>query len=85
MAVNNTLNEFRAGVIAERQFAATALAARFTIEQWHARCVHLADMLDTFAELRDEPMVPRTYGRLAVALHVLEALDPVPDSNETDQ
>ena len=73
--MNVTLNEFRAGVIAERQFATSALAQRFTAENWHARCEHLADMLDTFAELRDEPQVPRTYGRLAVALHVLESLD----------
>ena len=79
--MNDTLNEFRAGVIAERQFARTALATRFTLAQWHARCEHLADNIETFSELRDEPQVPRTYGRLAVALLTLESLD----STETDQ
>lgn len=73
--MSDTLNEFRAGVIAERQFARTALAARFTIAQWSARCAHLADNIETFSELRDEPQVPRTYGRLAVALHILEGID----------
>jgi hypothetical protein len=81
MDMSDALNEFRAGVIAERQFANTALAARFTIDQWHARCEHLADNIETFSELRDEPQVPRTYGRLAVALFTLEALA----SLETDQ
>jgi hypothetical protein len=82
--VNDALNEFRAGVIAERQFANTALAARFTIDQWHARCEHLADNIETFSELRDEPQVPRTYGRLAVALFTLEALDASTNSTETE-
>ena len=70
--MNDVLNAFRAGVIAERQFAHTALAARFTVTQWHARCVHLSQRPD---------IGPEVYGRLAVALHILEALD----SNETDQ
>lgn len=67
--MSDTLNEFRAGVIAERQFARTALAARFTVAQWHARCVHLAQRPD---------IGPQVYGRLAVALHILESI-------ETDQ
>lgn len=79
--MNDALNEFRAGVIAERQFARTALATRFTIEQWSARCAHLAENAEMFAELPGEPQVPRTYGRLAVALFTLEALD----LSETDQ
>jgi hypothetical protein len=64
--VSATLNEFRAGVIAERQFVASALAQRFTAENWHARCVHLAARPD---------LGPEIYGRLAVALFTLEGIE----------
>jgi hypothetical protein len=77
--VNDALNRFRLGVIAERQFAHTITANElFGREQWHARCEHLSEL----AELNADPLLTaEQYGRLSVAWHVLEALD----LSETDQ
>ena len=65
--MNDVLNRFRLGVIAERQFAATITSnGLFGREQWHARCEHLAERAGND---------PETYGRLSVAFSILEALD----------
>jgi hypothetical protein len=73
--VNDALNRFRLGVIAERQFAHTINSNElFGRDQWHARCEHLAERASATHD-------PEQYGRLSVAWHVLEALD----LSETDQ
>ena len=73
--MNTTLNLFREGVIAERSFAATQVAQAWRAEQWNARCAHLSERIDTHDELNDARSRALLFGRLAVALHILEALE----------
>lgn len=78
--MNDALNCFRLGVIAERQFAHTITANElFGREQWHARCEHLAERAGS--DRLDPLLTAEQYGRLSVAWHVLESLD----LSETDQ
>jgi hypothetical protein len=73
--MNEALNRFRLGVIAERQFAHTITSNElFGREQWHARCEHLAERVSVPGNV-DPLLTAEQYGRLSVAWHVLEALD----------
>jgi hypothetical protein len=74
--VNETLNHFRAGVIAERQFeVAVRAGGLFGPEQWHTRCEHLAEQIANRSDTPGEAYPARAYGRLAVALFALEATE----------
>ena len=71
--MNAALNHFRAGVIMERGFA-RAVTELFGVEQWHARCEHLAECASVPGNA-DPLLTAEQHGRLAVALHILEALE----------
>jgi hypothetical protein len=54
--VNDALNRFRLGVIAERQFAHTINSNElFGRDQWHARCEHLAERASVGTPTRYSP------------------------------
>lgn len=73
--MNDALNHFRAGVIAERQFADTVTRNElFDREQWHARVEYLADRIGS-TDFPWESSIAEQYGRLSVAFSILEALD----------